>query len=100
LEPEAELRTAYEPAGASTRIVFIQVSGRPSGHRELGRPQSIAMAALRINVHLRRNLGILEREKICRRILHVHGIVFGLHDERRRSFLAHMDLRIGSEVLL
>ncbi len=58
------------------------------------------MATLGIEMHLRRNLGILQSLKVHDGILHMHRIVLRLNDKSRRSLAGYMNIRIRRKVLL
>src|SRR5580704_16783753 len=73
---------------------------RPCCNWKLGSPKPISVAALSIQMHLGRNLGVLQGKKIDSRVLYVHRIILCLNDERGRSLLRRMYVRIGREVLL
>ncbi len=57
------------------------------------------MATLGIEMHLRRNLGILQSLKVHDGILHVHRIILRLNDKSRRSLAGYMNIRIRRKVL-
>src|SRR5580700_7373254 len=72
----------------------------PTGNRKFCSAKSIPMSTLRVQMHLRGNLGVLQSQKINGRIFDMHGIVLRLHDERWWSPLRRMDVRIARKVLL
>ena len=57
------------------------------------------MAAFGVDVQFGRDFRVFKREKIDSRVFDVDGIVFGLNDERWRSFFGRMNFRIGRHVL-
>ena len=58
------------------------------------------MSSLGVDVHFRRNLGVLKREKVHDGAFDVHRIVLGLNQERGRSPVRDVDIGAGREVLL
>ncbi len=50
-------------------------------------------------MHFGRNLRVLQRQKVDDGVLDMHGIVFGLKNEGRRSLIGDVDFGIGREVL-
>ena len=72
---------------------------RPGGYRQCCPAQSVTVPALGVDVQFGRNLGVLEGEEVHDGVLNMHRIVFGLDDERGRSFGGGLDIRIGSEIL-
>ena len=57
------------------------------------------MSAVGVDVHFGRDFGILQREEIDGGVFHMHGIVFRLNNDSRRSFFRDVNLGIRSEVL-
>ncbi len=57
------------------------------------------MAAFGVDVQLGRNFRVFQREEIDGGVFDVDGIVFGLNDERWRSFFGGMDFGVGRHVL-
>lgn len=62
-------------------------------------PESIGMAALRIQVQFRGNVGVLQRQKIRQRIPDiVDRVVFRLNEKRRWRALRNSDPRVQREI--
>lgn len=72
----------------------------PDGYRERGAAKAVAVSTFRVDVQFGGNLRVLQGLEIHRSVFDVDRIVFGLHDERWRSFVGDVDIGIGRHVLL
>ena len=74
---------------------------RPAGYRKLSAPQPEGMPALRIQMHLHRNPGLLQRNIIDQRVVYiVHGVILRLQQKRRRRLAGDGDIRIQLKTFL
>ena len=72
---------------------------RPASNWQLRAPQSIAVPAMGVKMHLGWNVGVLQSLKVHDGIFHVHRIVLRLNDKSRRSLAGDVNLRIRREIL-
>ena len=72
---------------------------RPCRNRKLRAPQPERMAALRIQMHLHGNAGVLERDIVRQRIVYVvHVVILGLQQERRRRLAGDMEIGVQRKI--
>src|SRR6266480_2574733 len=72
---------------------------RPFGDGILGAPQPKGVSAVGIQVHLRRNAGVLQRDVVHERLVHVVDAVrLGLEQKRGRRVARDVNVRIEPEL--
>src|SRR5882724_3035698 len=73
---------------------------RPSRYRQFRPPQPKPMPAVRIQMHLHRNLGLLQPNVVNQRFLYrVYRVILRLHQKRRRRLSSHLNIWIQLELL-
>ena len=72
---------------------------RPFRYRKFRAPQPKSMAAVRIQVHLRGNPGLLQGNEISQRIVHtVDVVILGLQQKCRRCPAGNMQIRVQRKI--